>query len=155
MEIRELRAGDAKGLSLLICSVSSELPEAMNFPEMLDDSAALAVIETKLDSARRGALIDIIAIEEGEVIADCEMLRRGGEGVLGIIVATRHRRRGIGSGLIERCIEEARRVGIREAVAEVEMSNAPAITFFRKLGFKDAGSAPGKEGAVLMRRSLL
>jgi ribosomal protein S18 acetylase RimI-like enzyme len=154
MEIRELRAGDGKSLSLLAASVYDELPESMNLPERPDGPAADAIIEMKLESAGRGALFDLVAVEDGEVIGDCEILRRGAEGVVGILVSKDWRRKGVGGTLLEKCIGKARRAGLSEVTAEVAESNAPAMAFFRKQGFSIEGAASEK-GTILMRRSLL
>ena len=153
MEIRELRAGDGKALSLLAASVYDELPETMNLSERPDGPAADALLWIKLESAARGALLDLVAVEEGEVIADCEIRRRGEEGLVGIIVSGERRRKGLGSLLLARCMDEARTAGMTEVTAEISESNAPALAFFRKHGFSDR--APLREGIVLMRKSLL
>ena len=56
-------------------------------------------------------------------------------------VYVRHsdRRRGTGSALVIRLIEEARRRGMRVMIGGIDGSNAASLALHRKLGFEDAG----------------
>ena len=45
------------------------------------------------------------------------------------------RRMGVGTALIEKCMERARESGARRIVLETQSSNLPAINFYRKMGF--------------------
>lgn len=46
---------------------------------------------------------------------------------------------GLASGLIDRCTEKARKVGLRELRLEVARANSPAIRLYRKLKFVECG----------------
>ena len=46
---------------------------------------------------------------------------------------------GVGTALMEKCIERAREMGARRIVLETQSSNLPAIDFYRKMGFDLVG----------------
>jgi RimJ/RimL family protein N-acetyltransferase len=152
MEIRELRSGDARSLSRLIADVQDELPEAMTFgvlpPEQIGET-----VKWKLDAVGRGAMADLVAVDGGAVVADCEILCEGREGTVGIIIEKRRRGRGIGGRLLERCIARSRELGVRTVRARIMESNVRAISFFARADFEKQAGAPG--GVVLMSRALL
>lgn len=58
---------------------------------------------------------------------------------LGLMVAARARRRGVGSALIEEAVKWARGSGIVKLELTVFPHNAPAIALYRKLGFREEG----------------
>jgi len=151
MEIRELREGDGPGLSRLMAEVQAELPEAMTFgvlsPERMGETVAW-----KLEAVRSGAVADLAAVEGGEVVADCEILCDGAEGIAGIIVRGGARGKGIGKALLEGCMARARDLGVRTVRARVMASNSRAVSFFRRMGFEERGR--NRDGTVLMGRAL-
>lgn len=76
---------------------------------------------------------------------------------LGLMVATSHRRQGIGRALLEQAVVWARSVGIRKLELHVFSWNAPAITLYESFGFEREGLRKGhyvREGvpvdAILM-----
>jgi ribosomal protein S18 acetylase RimI-like enzyme len=152
MEIRELREGDGRGLSRLIADVQAEVPEAMTFgilaPERIRET-----VEWKLGAVREGAMADFVAVDGEEVVADCEILCEGREGTVGLLVAKGHRGRGVGGRLLEKCIARARDLGVRAVRAKVSASNARAISFFEKSGFRRL--AGPSDGVVMMSKTLL
>ena len=151
MDMRELRREDAASLSRLIAEVQAELPEAMTYgilpPEQIRET-----IEWKLDAIGRGAMADAVAIEGGEVVADCEVLCDGPEGTVGIIIGRSYRGRGTGKALLERCIARARDLGVRNIHARVMASNARAVSFFSGMGFGRVDAT--LEGIVIMSKEL-
>lgn len=54
-------------------------------------------------------------------------------------VAATHRRRGIGRRLVEELARRAREAGYRVLVCETQTTNAPAIDFYRAVGFRLEG----------------
>jgi RimJ/RimL family protein N-acetyltransferase len=58
---------------------------------------------------------------------------------LGLMVAGRARRRGIGSALVAEAVKWARSLGIVKLELTVFPHNAPAIALYRKLGFREEG----------------
>jgi ribosomal-protein-alanine N-acetyltransferase len=59
--------------------------------------------------------------------------------ILLIAVLPDRRRQGIGRGLLERAAASARAAGAATLWLEVAADNGPAITLYRRLGFRDAG----------------
>lgn len=58
---------------------------------------------------------------------------------LGLMVAAEARRRGIGTALMEEAMRWARAAGITKLELTVFPHNEPAITLYRKLGFREEG----------------
>jgi RimJ/RimL family protein N-acetyltransferase len=58
---------------------------------------------------------------------------------LGLMVAASARRRGIGTALMEEAMRWARAAGITKLELTVFPHNEPAITLYRKLGFREEG----------------
>ena len=56
-----------------------------------------------------------------------------------LLVAPGHRRRGLGSQLLERALGEARRRGLRRLEAVVQVDNRSARAFFEEAGFEPTG----------------
>ena len=156
METRELRGSDRPGLSRLVADVRKELPEAMNFRGDPEPRLIAEIIEWKLDAVREGAMVDLVAVDGGRVVADCEILCDRPGGVVGIIVDRNHRRKGIGSELLGKCLARSRELGVKTVEAKVMESNSRAVAFFRKMGFAERGRVPGdrKGDALLMAREL-
>jgi ribosomal-protein-alanine N-acetyltransferase len=59
--------------------------------------------------------------------------------ILNMAVSGAHRRRGIGSKLLEGALEFSRQAGIARVYLEVRASNGPAITLYKRHGFTECG----------------
>jgi ribosomal-protein-alanine N-acetyltransferase len=59
------------------------------------------------------------------------------------------RRRGLGRRLIESVLEGSAAAGAQRVVLEVDVRNSGAITFYRKLGFRESGRLPSYYGPGL------
>lgn len=75
-----------------------------------------------------------------------------------IAVFGHHRRKGVGTAIIEALAQEARRRGAGFISLEVRPSNRPAVALYTKLGFSEEGrrrnfySAPTEDALILTRR---
>ena len=58
---------------------------------------------------------------------------------VGLMVAADHRRRGIGSALMQEAMKWARASSVTKLELEVFPHNEPAIALYRKLGFREEG----------------
>jgi len=56
-----------------------------------------------------------------------------------IDVWPRFKRKGVGTALMETCLERAKALGARRIVLETQSSNLPAIHFYKKMGFELIG----------------
>jgi ribosomal-protein-alanine N-acetyltransferase len=79
--------------------------------------------------------------------------------VLNVATALEARRRGVGRALMETAEAEGRRRGCRISTLEVRRSNAPALTLYRAMGYRQVGVRPNyyaeeQEDAIVMVRTL-
>ncbi|MBQ6456973.1 MAG: ribosomal protein S18-alanine N-acetyltransferase [Mogibacterium sp.] len=101
-----------------------------------------------------------VAVLDGEPVGYADMWIVAGEAQLyNIAVAPEYRGAGIGSILMKYMAKTAARAGCRTMTLEVRRSNEPAISMYRKGGFRDSGIRKGyyadnKEDAVLMDREI-
>jgi len=75
--------------------------------------------------------------------------------LMDIAVDPAHQRRGLAQSLIAHMLEDPHGEGeVARALLEVRISNEPAITLYRRLGFEDAGTRkryyPDGEAALVM-----
>ena len=56
-----------------------------------------------------------------------------------IAVAATHRRRGLGRVLLQRLLDDGRRAGLRQAILEARVTNAPALALYAAHGFRSIG----------------
>lgn len=77
--------------------------------------------------------------------------------MMNIAVHPAYRRQGIAERLVQELVAQLKQKGINSLALEVRASNAPAISLYEKLGFKQVGRRPGyyrnpKEDAYIMRK---
>ena len=81
-----------------------------------------------------------VAVVGAEVVGLTGLIVRGEEGDLEpLIVAPQHRRKGIGTRLVERVVAEAGRLGLRFLSARPVARNVEALRFFVDTGFDILG----------------
>jgi [ribosomal protein S18]-alanine N-acetyltransferase len=101
----------------------------------------------------------VLARIRGEIVGyACRWLHADAVEVQNVAVHPDWRRRSIGRQLVETLLAEARAAGVSRALLEVRRTNRPALSLYRKLGFRETGTRPGYysdgEDAVLMERNL-
>jgi ribosomal protein S18 acetylase RimI-like enzyme len=100
----------------------------------------------RLAEIERGEVIQLVAEVEGELAGNAEIRRHAGRqshvGSLGIIMKSGFRRMGIGAELMERLISEGKKQGLKIITLQVNETNLPAISLYRKLGFRETGRIP-------------
>lgn len=78
--------------------------------------------------------------------------------IVSIAVMSQHRRKGIGEALVKTALEGMRLYNAKQCFLEVRVTNMPAISLYRKLGFKISRTIHGYysdgEDAYLMTREL-
>lgn len=77
--------------------------------------------------------------------------------ILNLAIHSEFRRQGLGKKLIEYAVNLAQTRGIRWATLEVRQSNHPAITLYKKMGFKSVRLRPryyidNREDALVMEK---
>ncbi len=142
MEIRGIDLRDFSSLLDLVVEVYRDSPSAMWFEKEPDKEIFSLVFGNKLVAITEKNAIDMVAVEGGQIIGNCEIVRKSGEtGVLGIIVAKDWRRKGVGSSLLDEAIRLAAGIGIYRLRAEFLEENGGAALFLAKKGFSPNGSA--------------
>jgi len=92
----------------------------------------------------------------GRVVAFCNYWLVADElHILNVAVRPSERRRGLAERLLHHMLDEARRAEARVLSLEVRVSNLPAASLYRKLGFREVGIRPryyadNGEDALLM-----
>ncbi|MGC8628894.1 MAG: GNAT family N-acetyltransferase [Candidatus Micrarchaeia archaeon] len=138
VRVEKLQQRHRQGLKALIKEVYAEQPSAFTFNTEPDDNQLDALLDKKLKLVKSSKLVDIVAEKEGRPIGECEIAVQEPErlGVIGIIVSSEERRKGIATALLYKSIEEAKRKGAKLFVAQVNKGNKPAIAFFKARGFR-------------------
>lgn len=101
--------------------------------------------EALLYHQERGDLV-LVAAEATEIwgYVDQQCLPDQGIAVMHhLIVATNHRRQGIGSALLARVMQDSRQQSMSKIMATVQSKNHPAISFLQHHGFKFSGYNEG------------
>jgi len=132
-QIREASAADLSRVMMInrIC-----LPE--NYTFFFFDSILQSYPKTflvaEVDEEIAGYIM--CRVERGFSKLDRLNMRKLGH-IISIAVLPEHRRRGVAKALLSRALKALREeYGCSEAYLEVRVSNAPAISLYRKLGFE-------------------
>ena len=138
MKIRELEEKDFESLSKLILSVYEDTPSALTFEGRPSAAQLDELMRKKAEGLRNKSIVDLVAVEGGRVVGDCEIVKTTGSGgTIGIIVDEAYRERGLGQKLLERSVEKAREIKVLEVYAEIDADNEEAVEFFAKCGFRE------------------
>jgi ribosomal-protein-alanine acetyltransferase len=107
-----------------------------------------------------GEIFTAVCQQGSEIVGVLQWRNLGEElEILDLAVATKYRRAGHASFLLENFLPEAGQTGAHYIFLEVRESNTPAIALYTKFGFTRAGRRPNyyrdpAEAALLMQRSL-
>ena len=102
----------------------------------------------------------LLVAEEGDTVSGLvafRMIEDEAE-ILNLAVDSSHRRRGIGSRLVEGMIEACKAAGVKKIFLEVRESNIGARNFYSRMGFTEAGRRgryyrqPVEDALVLVRK---
>ncbi len=145
MRIRELERGDSDRIRELILELYDENPAYSTFGHRPDEGELEGVISGKLRGIAAGSIIDLVAVDDGRIVAECELVgTEPGRGVIGIMVEARSRRKGLGGELVSRAMRLAAGRGLAKAYANVRRENWRALKFFRACGFTEEAGAEGE-----------
>ena len=122
--------------------------ERQNFSDPWPDIAVRGELTNKL-------ALWLVALEDGEVVGyvGSQTVLQEAD-MMNIAVADTHRRRGIAKMLVEELI---RQLDAYQLTLEVRASNAPAISLYEALGFRQVGLRKNyyrkpKEDALILRK---
>ena len=86
---------------------------------------------------------NLMGRRRGEITGFISARRMADEGeILNLAVKPEHRRRGVGTALVEVIVERFRRDGVIQVFLEVRESSHSAISFYGRLGFRPVGRRP-------------
>lgn len=79
----------------------------------------------------------LVALLERRLVGYSASVIRGSEGhVVSIAVHPDYRRMGVGERLLKETVKNLKRLGVSRVVLEVRVDNEPAVSLYRKMGFK-------------------
>jgi RimJ/RimL family protein N-acetyltransferase len=135
--VREAKPGDAEGVLRLFEAVASERRHILSEPPIDRERRAKQFSETiGSDDAQV-----FVAEADGEVVGELTVFRgtSSSPATIGMGVAADWRGQGVGTALMEACVEWARKAGVHKLSLEVFPWNEPAIALYRKFGFVEEG----------------
>jgi RimJ/RimL family protein N-acetyltransferase len=140
--VRRATPGDAASLVELGRAVSSE-PEGWlitdgDWRDLADERRYLRAVRRSPHAAVFVAEIPAGVVGRLSVARDTHPASRHVADV-GLMVAAGHRRRGIGSALLDQAVEWAREAGIEKLELHVFPYNEPAIRLYERFGFEREG----------------
>ena len=163
--VRPAEAGDAQALVQLAGEIGGEegawLLSTESWRSVGEERRYLRAVRRHPDAA-----VFVAEDDRGRIVGRLSLARdihpaSSHVADLGLMVATSHRRQGIGRALLEQAVAWARSTGIRKLELHVFPWNAPAITLYESFGFEREGLRQGhylREGvpvdAILMALQL-
>ncbi|MCL4859115.1 MAG: GNAT family N-acetyltransferase [Caldilineaceae bacterium] len=181
--IRRLTELDRGALQRIITGYVAHETYRVRWQET-DDGAHFALERTPLDQPyiRQYDPLDdeTVARYQALVEAGCSFGAYAGDALMGVALAEPHwwnrslwvwefhvaqpyRGQGFGARLMAALVEEASAAGLRTVVCETQNTNAPAVRFYRKVGFRVEGidlsyysneDFPDGEVAIFLKRRL-
>jgi len=152
MEIRPVEENDRKGIINLVLDIYKEASFAITFSSEPSAESLDMMLREKFWMVSSGRAIDYVAVDGGSIIGECEVIKEGSIGKVGILVAKGYRKKGIGSVLLKKCEEDAKWIGVRRLEAEIAVINIAARSFFEASGFSITDSESIiKGGAKIIR----
>ncbi len=142
MIVRRAEPADAEGLKVLGDAVGAEpegwLVTTNGWRNISDERRYLRAIRRYPNAAvfvaeDNGLIVGRLSIARDDHPASRHVAD------LGLMVAASHRRRGIGSALLEAAVEWARKSGVRKLELHVFPWNTPAIALYESFGFVQEG----------------
>jgi len=152
--IRPPRQNDVSKLSAFFTEAWKEAgPGALGFTGATDEAISEIASEEFLRKRLATPTIQMMVAEEGRRIIGLSSIRRvdAREAELsGIVVLESATGKGVGSRLLRKALDAARKRGFNSVRVKTEMSNEKAISFYTKAGFTESGKALERVGGARM-----
>jgi RimJ/RimL family protein N-acetyltransferase len=135
--VRAAQPEDVDGVLRLVEAVASERQHILTEPPIDRERRAQRFGET----VRSEDAKVFVAEADGDVVGELTAFGRTSTGpaTIGMAVAAAWRGQGVGTALMEACVEWAREAGVHKLSLEVFPWNEPAIALYRKFGFVEEG----------------
>jgi ribosomal protein S18 acetylase RimI-like enzyme len=149
--VRPARPSDVKGLSAFFVRAWKEAgPGALGFTgangEAIREIASIDFLAERLRSPTTQLFV---AEEDAGIVGFASLRTRNGECELsGIVVLESAAGRGVGTRLLRKATDTAKRRGFGSVLLKTEMANARAISFYKRNGFTQTGKRTEKVGGV-------
>lgn len=96
--------------------------------------------QSLIDSVTREDTMFLVCEEEQNIVGYIGMYLSFDEGdITNVAVAPAYRKRGYGEAIVSKSIELAKEKQLEMILLEVRVSNAPAISLYKKMGFEEIG----------------
>jgi RimJ/RimL family protein N-acetyltransferase len=133
--VRAASPEDARGMSELFAATAAEGRWVLN--EKVDVALRAGAFRETIADPTVGVFV---AEGDGRVVGELIVrASRYGYADIGMDVAVDWRRRGVGTALMEACIDWAREQGLHKLCLEVFPHNEAGTALYRKMGFVDEG----------------
>jgi len=133
--LRPMTPEDAQGLIGLFSPVSDD-----DFRYLRDDVRDPRVIQSWCDNLDYSRVLPLLALVKNQVVGQATLhIHHGPERHIGkvrIFLAKGFRQRGLGTRMLNRLIDLARRMGLQLLVAEIVADQSKVIKAFQHLGFQ-------------------
>jgi ribosomal protein S18 acetylase RimI-like enzyme len=150
--VRPARQNDVSKLSAFFVEAWREAgPGALGFAGANDEAIREIASEEFLRKRLATPTIQMMVAEEGGKVIGFSSVRRVDQRqaeLSGIVVLERATGRGVGSRLLRKSLEGARKRGFNTIIAKTEVANERAIRFYRGAGFTESGKTVGRVGGT-------
>ncbi len=146
--LRVPRLEDVDDLLELINSLVDESAEISINEKVTSRDAEIDWLSRVLADLERGEEFFMVAEVDGRVVASSSLDRLRGYqkhvGVIGIVIKKGFRELGIGTGMMQALVEQARGMGLKVLTLSAFATNERAIHVYEKVGFVQTGRIPRK-----------
>lgn len=106
-------------------------------------------LASRIAQIDKGDLVGVVAEVSGRIVANGNVerghyLETRHHGELGLTVISDYRGMGIGRGMVEVLVEEAKQMGLKNLEVEFLSTNQAAVHTYQNAGFREVGRIPGK-----------
>lgn len=157
--VRPARLNDVSKLSAFLIEAWKEAgPGALGFTGATDEAIREIASEEFLRKRLTSPTVHMVVAEEGERIIGFSSIRRVEEReaeLSGIAVLESATGRGIGTRLLRKSLEAAKKRGFKTVFVKTEVVNERAIGFYKKAGFTESGKTVEKVGRTKVALRIL
>jgi len=136
-EVRRARPEDVDGSLGLLEAIAEERKYILTEPPIDRERRR----QRQLEMLQSDETQLFVADANGEIVGELSAFRRAttGPATIGMGVAAAWRGRGVGTALMQACLDWAREAGVHKLSLEVFPWNEGAIALYRKFGFVEEG----------------
>ena len=150
--IRPARPNDVSKLSVFFVEAWKEAgPGALGYAGATDEAIGEIASENFLKKRLATPTIQMTVAEEGRRIIGLSSVKRVGARdaeLSGIVVLESATGRGVGSRLLRKALDAARKRGFSSVFVKTEVNNERAINFYKKAGFTESGKTLERVGGT-------